>query len=86
MCQVMNRKKFWKYVQSKSKVKQSVSSIQRPDGSVATDDSEIATVLNNFFSSVLTNENLTEMPFLLVRFSSSSLSSVDVSIDIPYAY
>ena len=33
-------------------IKQSVSNTQRPDGSVATEGSEIATVLNNFFSSV----------------------------------
>jgi len=44
----VNPKRFWKYVQSKSKVKQSVNSINRPDGTTTTDDSEIASVLNTF--------------------------------------
>jgi len=40
---------FWKYVQSKTKVKQSVTSINRPDGTTTVDDLEIASVLNNFW-------------------------------------
>ena len=45
----VNPKRFWKYVQSKTKVKQSVASINKPDGTITVDDIEIASVLNNFF-------------------------------------
>jgi len=71
-----NPKRFWKYVQSKSKVKQLVSSIQRPDGSVTTDDMEIVNAF--FFGSAFTNEHLTEVPLLPDKFSGSSLSSLDI--------
>jgi len=36
----------------------------------------------SFFGSVFTNKHLTEVPSLLDKFSGSSLSSLDVSIDI----
>jgi len=44
-----NPKRFWKYVQSKPTFKQSVCSIQRADGSVTINGTEIANVLNDFF-------------------------------------
>ena len=43
-----NPKRFWKYVQSKTKIKQSIRSIERTDGTITSDDSEIAEILNNF--------------------------------------
>ena len=41
-----NPKRLWKYVQSKT-----------TDGIITSDDSEIVEILNNFFSSVFTDEN-----------------------------
>jgi len=43
-----NTKWFWKYVQSKTAVKQSACSIERPGGSVTINDTEIS---NDFFGS-----------------------------------
>ena len=43
-----NPKRFWKYVQSKTKIKQSIGSIERTDGTITSDDSEIAEIQNNF--------------------------------------
>jgi len=43
---------------------------------------EITNVLNSFVGSVFTNEHLTEVSSLPDIFSGSSLSSLDVSIDI----
>ena len=39
-----NPKLFWKYVQSKTKTKQSIGSKERADGSITSDDSEIAEI------------------------------------------
>jgi len=39
--EITDSKRFWKYVQFKPIVMQSVSSIQRPEGSVTTNDTEI---------------------------------------------
>ena len=56
-----NPKSFWKYVQSRTKIKQSIRSIERTDGTITSDDSEIAEILNNIFSSVFTDENLSNI-------------------------
>ena len=77
-----NPKRFRRYVQSKSKVKQSVSSIQRLDGTITTSDMEIANVLNSFFGSVFTNEHLTEVPSLPDKFIGPPLSSLEVPIEM----
>ena len=57
-----NPKAFWKYVKSKSKTKSGVNCIEKEDGSMATDDQEKAKLLNNFFSSVFTKEDQTNIP------------------------
>ena len=44
----VNPKRFWKCVQSKIKVKQSVASINKPDGTTTVDDLKKMHVLNNF--------------------------------------
>ena len=53
-----NPKRFWMYVHSKTKLKQGISTLERSDGSLTSDESEMAELLNNFFSSVFTNEDL----------------------------
>ena len=68
-----NPKRFWKYVQSKTKIKQSIGSIERTDGTITSDDSEIAEILNNFFSSVFTDENLSDIPSLGIKYSGEPL-------------
>ena len=50
-------KKFYAYVRSKSKAKDSISSIKNKEGFTITDDSEICDELNDYFSSVFTREN-----------------------------
>jgi len=52
-----NPKKFWKYVNSKRKCRENVAPLQREDGSLATEDKEKAELLVNFFSSVMTKED-----------------------------
>lgn len=51
-----NSKNFFKYVQSKSKVKVAITTIKKSAGHVVTEEKEICTMFNNFFLSVFTKE------------------------------
>lgn len=51
-----NPKLFYQYVSTKIKPKESVSNLVKDDGSITSSDKEKAEVLNNFFSSVFTQE------------------------------
>lgn len=57
-----NPKSFWQYVQSKTKSKTSLGELKRPDGTTVEDDQDKAEVLNNFFASVFTNEDMSSIP------------------------
>ena len=57
-----NPKAFWSYVKTKTKTRVTVESLIRGDGTVAETDREKADVLNRFFSSVFTKENLATIP------------------------
>jgi len=57
-----NKKPFFAYVKRKTKSRQGVGPLKRGDGSTVTEDVEMAEVLNSFFSSVFTREDLTEIP------------------------
>ena len=59
-----NPKAFWKHINSFRKCKDGVSALQREDGTLATEDAEKATMLINFFSSVLTVEDKTDIPHI----------------------
>ena len=49
-------KHFWKYVKSRIKNKQSIPTLEKPDGSKAITPKEKANSLNQFFCSVFTRE------------------------------
>lgn len=57
-----NPKIFWSYVKSKSTLRESVASLHKHDGSTTTNDTEKAQVLQEFFVSVFTHEDLQTMP------------------------
>ena len=57
-----NPKLFYQYVNSKLKSKENVSSLMKDDGSLTQDDSEKAEILNDFFSSVFTEEDKSDVP------------------------
>jgi len=52
-----NPKCFWNYVQSKIRVKPSIPNLNSCDGAVSTDNNK-AIILNSFFTSVFTREDL----------------------------
>ena len=53
---------FWKFVQSKTKVKDQIQCLIDEGGEIYSDDREIAQQLNSFFKSVFTEENLANPP------------------------
>ena len=57
-----NPKQFWKFVQEKMKVKQGISVLKNEDGSLSESDFDKAETLNNFFASVFTREDKSNVP------------------------
>lgn len=57
-----NPKVFWNYVNRRTKVKESVDDLKKLDGSKTASNVEKAQVLNDFFASVFTRENLHDLP------------------------
>ena len=72
-----NPKAFWHYINSKLKIRVSVESLHREDGSIAITDQDKADVLNIYFCSVFTKEDLANIPVINDIYPSSPI------VDIP---
>jgi hypothetical protein len=57
-----NGRKFTDYIKSKTKVKSGIGPLKKPDGKMTADGREMADILNDFFASVFTKEDVTNMP------------------------
>ena len=57
-----NPRQFWNFVNDKLKVNSNISPLDKKDGSKATSDEDKANVLNEYFASVFTKENLNNIP------------------------
>ena len=73
-----NPKHFYKYVQSKVKVKVAVGDLLKPDGGVAKESKEKADTLNNYFSSVFTVEDTNSMPDFSERNFNSTIETLEI--------
>ena len=76
----LNPKLFWKYVQNKTKVTTGISPLTQSDGGVAVSDKDKADVLNSFFSSVFTQENMHNIPHLEEGSRSENTFLMDILI------
>ena len=74
-----NPKSFWKYVRSKTKVKSGISDLQKEDGSLTQTDVEKAELLNKFFASVFTDENLSYVPDPDYQHNAKKLEDINIS-------
>ena len=74
-------KLFWKFVQSKTKVKESIKCIKDSDGEVYSDNRKIAEELNNFFKSVFTKEDDANIPEFDSR-TNEELTNIQFSEEI----
>jgi hypothetical protein len=77
-----NPKAFFNYAKSKMKTKTSVSELERQDGSKVSEDSDKAEVLNDFFSSVFTREDMSNMPDFPDRFFNETLTELHITRDM----
>ena len=57
-----NGKKFSRYIKSKTKSKDSVGPLKLGDGKLVVEEAQMAEVLNKFFASVFTQENILNIP------------------------
>ena len=59
-----NSKSFYSYVRSKQRTKDKVGPLKDNSGKIISDDTEAANCLNNYFVSVFTQENVSNIPVL----------------------
>ena len=74
-----NPKAFWRYVNSRLKVHPTIGDLQCPDGSTAHLDKDKAELLNQYFTSVFTHENLSVIPSFTLDHAVPSLHTVKIS-------
>jgi hypothetical protein len=58
----VNPKRVYAYINSKTKIKDTIRALKKTDGNIATDGQTISNLLNDYFSSVFTKEDLKNVP------------------------
>ena len=74
-----NVKPFWQYVNSRLKTKSGIGDLKRSDGSTASTDQEKAEVLSEFFSSVFTAEDCSDVPCPESEWEGPVLDKIEVT-------
>jgi len=77
-------KAFWQYVNSKVKIHPKITELLHSDSTVTSSDSEMATLFNNYFSTVFTNEDTTSIPAIDSTGSTPIPESIDFTQDIVF--
>ena len=72
-------KLFWNYVSKNSKTKKSVTKLLMPYGNLTSSDQETANTLNEYLSSVFTNENETNIPNFEDRNFNETLDEIPIT-------
>jgi len=73
-----NSRKFSKYIQSKTKSRTKIGPLRTDDGMLVDNDRDMACVLNNFFKSVFTLEDTSNIPVIRAE-TDEDLSSVTIN-------
>ena len=76
-----NPKEFWGYVKHQTGRSDSISPLTKEDGSLAVEADDKAEVLNQFFASVFTEEDVTSIPTPAPHQLSSTLTDITFSED-----
>ena len=66
-----NSKSFYAYVRSKQKVRDKVGPLETNNGNIISDGFQMAEVLNEYFSSVFTTEDISSLPIPFTKFEGS---------------
>ena len=72
-------KSFWRYVNTSLKTRPDIDVIKHIDGSLASSDQEKADLLNSYFSSVFTHEDLSNIPNFEVNEDIPLLDNISIS-------
>ena len=75
-----NPKKFWKYVQEKTKSNTGISALIKEDGKFAISEKDKADTLNRYFSTVFTTENITNIPNIEKLSKSKGISMAEIRV------
>ena len=75
-----NPRQFWRYVNDKLKVNTGISPLDKDDGTKATEDDDKASILNKYFASVFTKENLNNLPDFNPNEISNGISINDLRV------
>jgi hypothetical protein len=74
-----NSRPFFSYVKKKSKSRPEVGPLTDKHGATVTEDEKMAGILNNYFSSVFTQENVTDLPKASTLQVDAPLTSVPIT-------
>lgn len=74
-----NPKAFWSYIKNQTKAKSGISPITKADGEMTNSDYEKAEVLNSFFASVFTQEDITNIPTLDARNYKDTIQTLTIT-------
>lgn len=77
-----NPKCFWQYVNTRLKTRSGVEDLEKPDGTLASSNLEKANVLANFFASVFTDEDQSEVPGLDVEWQGPVLDNFEFTSEM----
>ena len=75
-----NPKTFWKYINAQRKVKDNIAPLWDGVSNYITDDKGKADILNKFFSSVFTKENLNNIPYMNAGENSNNILLTDLRV------
>ena len=76
-----NPKKFYSYVRSKNKTKEGIGPLLSDSGQLVETDNEMVQILNNFFSSVFTIEDMSKVPNEIMPVASETLDNINCTLD-----
>ena len=63
-----NPKAFWRYCNAKLKSRSKLGDLETPTGNLTSDDTTKAELLNQYFASVFTNEDLVNIPDIAQKY------------------
>ena len=75
-----NPKRFWKYLQERTKSNTGTGTLKSEDGTLASKDADKAETLNQFFSRVFTRENTSNLPNVGDCMYSDGVSISDIRV------
>jgi len=77
-----NPKAFWSYANSRLKTRTRIDELEREDGTRACTSEDVVEVLNQFFSSVFTQEDLSTIPTLDPKYHGPPLEDIEITPDM----